>query len=119
MAGVIFSATPPTKKFSIGTDSLSSGEASLANLALFLAINQVKETPIIFFDEIDAHLDSENVIKFLSSVGKFSEIRQIVFISHKPFVFKKADVLLGLTRDHQRSTSTCFSFNPKTHVKAV
>lgn len=111
--GVIFNATPPTKKFSIGTEGLSTGESSLANLALFLALNEVKGSPVIMFDEIDAHLDAENVFKFVSAFGKSSSIKQVVFVSHKPFVFKRADMLLGITKNHADNSATSYSFNTK------
>jgi chromosome segregation ATPase len=39
--GVLFTAIPPGKLYTYGTDSLSSGETSLANLAMFIAINNV------------------------------------------------------------------------------
>jgi chromosome segregation ATPase len=63
------------------------------------------------FDEIDAHLDAENVFKFVSAFGKSSRMKQIVFVSHKPFVFKNADVLLGITKSQSDNSATCFSFN--------
>lgn len=111
LGGIIYSATPPNKRHTIGTESLSSAETSLANLALFLALNEVKNSPVVVFDEIDAHLDSENVYKFVSACGKFSNNKQVVFISHKPFVFKQASVLIGVTKHPNKNTVACYSLN--------
>ena len=111
LGGIIYSATPPNKRHTIGTESLSSAEASLANLALFLALNEVRNSPFVIFDEIDAHLDADNVYKFVSACGKFSNNRQVVFVSHKPFVFKQASVLIGVTKHPQSNTVACYSLN--------
>lgn len=107
--GILFSATPPTKKFTIGTESLSSGESSLANLALFLCLNEVMKSSIVFFDEIDSHLDTENVFRFINVVGKFSRFIQTCFVSHKVYVFSKAEVLLGITKDLKTESAKCLS----------
>lgn len=85
--GVIFQAIPPNKSYTVGTESLSSGESSLANLALFLAINELKQSPFIVLDEIDANLDQNNIYKYISAFGKYAKNKQVVFISHKPFVY--------------------------------
>ena len=113
LAGIIFSAIPPKKSFTIGTDSLSSGESSLANLSLFLAINEVLNSNFIILDEIDANLDFDNVMKFISTFGKFSRKVQVVFVSHKPFVYKHAEVLLGITKHPDKNMAVCYSLDLK------
>ena len=107
--GIVFTATPPTKKFTIGTESLSSGESSMANLALFLCINDVMKSAVILFDEIDAHLDAENVFRLVNVIGKYSSRMQVAFVSHKAFSYSKASVLLGITRNLKNETACCFS----------
>jgi chromosome segregation ATPase len=59
--GAVFTAIPSGKPYTYGTESLSSGEASLANLALFIAINTAIGSKFILIDEIDAHLDNDNL----------------------------------------------------------
>ena len=113
LAGIIFSAIPPKKTYTIGTDSLSSGESSLANLALFLAINEVLNSPFIILDEIDANLDFDNVMKFISTFGKFSRKVQVVFVSHKPFVYKHSEVLLGITKHAEKNMAVCYALDLK------
>ncbi len=113
LGGLIFSAIPPLKTYTIGTDSLSSGESSLANLALFLAINEVLGSSFFILDEIDANLDFDNVMKFISTFGKCAKKIQVVFVSHKPFVFKYADVLLGITKHADKNMACCFSLDLK------
>ena len=69
----MYVATPQNKKFQLGLD-LSFAELVLANLAIFLAINYIQDSPFIIFDEVDAHFDKENMGKFLSSVGRISKV---------------------------------------------
>ena len=59
--GALFTAIPPGKPYTYGTDSLSSGESSLANLAFFITINTILNSNFILIDEIEAHLDSDNL----------------------------------------------------------
>ena len=66
--------------------------------------------------EVLAHLDAENVFKFVSAFGKFSGFKQVAFVSHKPFVFKNADVLLGITKNQQANSASCYSFNLKSWI---
>ncbi len=109
--GLIFSAVPPNKAFTIGTDSLSSGESSLANLSLFLTINELLKSSFIVLDEIDANLDANNIYKFISSFGKYSQNKQIIFISHKPTVYKHAHNLLGITKNHEKNSAVSYCLN--------
>lgn len=45
----------------------------MANLALFLTINTVIGSSFLFIDEIDAHLDNDNLGRLASSLQKYSE----------------------------------------------
>ena len=63
--GLLLSFVPPKKNFTIGTDSLSSGESSLANLAIFICLNLYLNSRFIFLDEIDCNLDSENLGRYI------------------------------------------------------
>jgi chromosome segregation ATPase len=116
--GIIFNATPPAKKFTIGTEGLSSGEASMANVALFLCFNDIKRSSVVLFDEIDAHMDAENVFRLVNTLGKSARIAQVVVVSHKPFLYSRSQVLLGITRHPTKDSSTCFSHRIRPKVAA-
>lgn len=119
--GIIFNATPPAKKFTIGTEGLSSGEASMANVALFLCFNDIKRSSMVLFDEIDAHMDAENVFRLVNTLGKSARIAQVVVVSHKPFLYSRGQVLLGITKHPTKDSSTCYShrLRPKAAAERV
>ena len=102
--GLVFNATPPGKKFGFGTEGLSSGELTLANLCFFLTINEVLRSPFVVFDESDAHLDVENLKKYASMIKKLREKLQVLFITHKPALFDLPDGLIGVTRAPNHSS---------------
>ena len=95
----------------MSADNLSSGEKSIAALALFFAINEALQTPIIFVDEVDAHLDINNAFKLMQILHHVSNIskKQIVYISHRPTSFKYSDVLLGIHYESESKTSRALS----------
>jgi structural maintenance of chromosome 1 len=68
--GVYFYPTPPTKRFVYDLDQLSGGEKSLASLALQYSIAIASKSPFLMLDEIDAFLDSANVLKFVKLVNE-------------------------------------------------
>jgi chromosome segregation ATPase len=102
--GLVYNATPPGKKFGFGTEGLSSGELSLANLCFFLAVNEALNSPFVVFDESDAHLDVDNIKKYASMIRRLIKQQQVLFISHKPAVFSQAQSLIGVTRAPQNSS---------------
>jgi chromosome segregation ATPase len=87
----------------------------MANLAMFIAINFILETRALFIDEIDAHLDQDNLSRLATVFQKLSEKHQVTFITHKHFLYKQADVLIGITKDHETNSATCFSYDNKTN----
>ena len=56
-----FYPCPPNKRALFDITSLSGGEKTVAALALLFSMIQVKRTPMMLLDEIDAFLDQENV----------------------------------------------------------
>ena len=60
--GVRFHAMPPMKRF-LDMDQLSGGERTVAALALLFAIHSYRPAPFFILDEIDAALDSANVMR--------------------------------------------------------
>lgn len=114
LAGIKYTAMPPTKRFRDMTD-LSGGEKTVAALALLFAINLSSPGEAEFFvlDEIDAALDSTNVsrvAKFLR--GRSSQFQTIV-ISLKDTFYDKADCLHGVTRNPETGFSNSFTLDLK------
>lgn len=66
--GLLFNVIPSKKAYTLRGGVLSTGENCLANLALFVAVNDVLKTPCIFIDEIDANLDSENIQRYINFI---------------------------------------------------
>lgn len=56
-----FYPTPPNKRALFDISTLSGGEKTVAAMALLFSMIQVKKTPLMLLDEIDAFLDMENV----------------------------------------------------------
>ena len=112
LAGVKYTAMPPTKRFRDMTD-LSGGEKTVAALALLFALNLSSPTRADFFvlDEIDAALDSTNV----SRVAQFLQHRktdfQTIVISLKDTFYDKADHLHGVCRNPDSGFSQVFSLD--------
>ena len=72
----------------------------MANLAMFIAVNTILNSSALFIDEIDAHLDGENLSRLASVFKKLSEKIKIVSVSHKHFIYKQSELLIGITKDH-------------------
>lgn len=64
--GLVLNVIPSKKAYTLWGNVLSTGENCLANLAFFIALNDAIKSPIIFLDEIDANLDSDNIQKYIN-----------------------------------------------------
>lgn len=61
---IIYEFKPPNKQFDTDINSRSGGEKTIAGLALIFSLAQMKKPQppaMILLDEVDAHLDAENV----------------------------------------------------------
>lgn len=66
---ILFDFKPPNKQFDSDVHARSGGEKTIAGLALIFSMAQMKKPacpPFILLDEVDAHLDPQNV-ELLSS----------------------------------------------------
>ncbi len=76
----------------------SGGEKALMAMALFFAINEVKNLPLFLLDEVEASLDETNVERFAKFAKKINTNgTQVVITSHRPGTMEQADVLFGVT----------------------
>lgn len=96
--GVEIIAQPPGKKERTLT-LLSGGERAMTAIALLFALLEVRPSPFVILDEIEAALDGANVERFASFIDNYAEHTQFVVISHRQGTMEAADVLYGITMD--------------------
>jgi chromosome segregation protein len=94
--GVDVEAKPGGKEIK-RTASMSGGEKALTALAFVFAIQRYKTAPFYLFDEIDAHLDDENVRKVAEMVKKASKNSQFIVITLRDAMMASADRLFGVS----------------------
>ena len=97
-SGVEILVQPPRKRLQNVT-LLSSGERSLAALALVLALDEVNPSPFTILDEVDAALDDANVGRFGEMVARLGLERQFLVITHNHVTMSHASSLYGIHLD--------------------
>ncbi|TQE13797.1 hypothetical protein C1H46_000804 [Malus baccata] len=121
--GIKYTAMPPTKRFR-DMEQLSGGEKTVAALALLFSIHSFRPSPFFILDEVDAALDNLNVAKvagFIRSKAREGARAnqddeggsgfQSIVISLKDSFYDKADALVGVYRDCERSCSETLTFD--------
>jgi chromosome segregation protein len=101
--GVEILVQPPRKRLQNVT-LLSSGERSLAALALVLALDEVNPSPFTILDEVDAALDDANVDRFGRMVARLGVQRQFLVITHNHVTMSYASTLYGIHLDESGSS---------------
>jgi chromosome segregation protein len=102
-SGVEILVQPPRKRLQNVT-LLSSGERSLAALALVLALDEVNPSPFTILDEVDAALDDANVGRFGQMVARLGSQRQFLVITHNHVTMSYASILYGIHLDESGSS---------------
>jgi chromosome segregation protein len=102
-SGVEILVQPPRKRLQNVT-LLSSGERSLAALALVLALDEVNPSPFTILDEVDAALDDANVDRFGRMVARLGAQRQFLVITHNHVTMSYASTLYGIHLDESGSS---------------
>ena len=97
-SGVEILVQPPRKRLQNVT-LLSSGERSLAALALVLALDEVNPSPFTILDEVDAALDDANVDRFGQMLSRLGAQRQFLVITHNHVTMSYASTLYGIHLD--------------------
>jgi chromosome segregation protein len=77
----------------------STGEKTLAAIALLLAIMRKRQSPIYIMDEIDAPLDENNIERFNDILREFSKNSQILIVTHNRATMEHADFIYGITME--------------------
>ena len=101
--GVEILVQPPRKRQQNVT-LLSSGERSLAALALVLALDEVNPSPFTILDEVDAALDDANVDRFGQMIARLGAQRQFLVITHNHVTMSYASTLYGIHLDESGSS---------------
>jgi chromosome segregation protein len=96
--GVEILVQPPRKRLQNVT-LLSSGERSIAALALVLALDEVNPSPFTILDEVDAALDDANVGRFGEMLARLGAQRQFLVITHNHVTMAHASSLYGIHLD--------------------
>lgn len=102
-SGVEILVQPPRKRLQNVT-LLSSGERSLAALALVLALDEVNPSPFTILDEVDAALDDANVGRFGEMLASLGAQRQFLVITHNHVTMSHASTLYGIHLDESGSS---------------
>ncbi|ONK61894.1 uncharacterized protein A4U43_C08F34670 [Asparagus officinalis] len=121
--GIKYTTMPPTKRFR-DMEQLSGGEKTVAALALLFAIHSYRPSPFFILDEVDAALDNLNVAKVAGFIRSKScdgaranqddeggNGFQSIVISLKDSFYDKAEALVGVYRDSERSCSRTLTFD--------
>ena len=94
----------PARKRLQNVTLLSSGERSLAALALVLALDEVNPSPFTILDEVDAALDDANVGRFGEMLARLGLQRQFLVITHNHVTMSHASSLYGIHLDESGSS---------------
>ena len=86
---------PGKKRQQLGL--LSGGERSLCAMAFLFALLEVKCSPLVVLDEVDAPLDGVNVERFATLLRDYSKRTQFIVITHNRETIAAAPMWLGVT----------------------
>jgi len=101
--GIEIFVCPPGKKLK-NLKLLSGGEKSLTALCMILALFLVRPAPFCVFDEVDAALDDQNVVRFNSLMLEIAKKCPIILVTHNKYSMKECDRLYGVTMEDKGIT---------------
>lgn len=90
----------------------STGEKTLAAVALLLAIMRKRQSPIYIMDEIDAPLDENNIERFITIIKDFSNNSQILLVTHNRRTMEESHSIYGITME-EKGISKALSLDVK------
>lgn len=96
--GLDIQARPAGKEVN-AIDSMSGGEKALTALAFIFAVQAYKPSPFYILDEIDAHLDDDNVKRVAELISETSKESQFVVVTLRDSMMAQADELIGVSMD--------------------
>ncbi len=89
-------AQPPGKKLQSLT-LLSGGERCLTAIALLFAILQLRPSPFVILDEVEAALDDVNVTRYADFVRRYTARSQFIVVTHRKGTMEACDRMYGVT----------------------
>ncbi len=89
-------AQPPGKRLQSLT-LLSGGERCLTAIALLFAILQLRPSPFVILDEVEAALDEVNVSRFTDFVRRYTTRSQFIIVTHRKGTMEACDRMYGVT----------------------
>ncbi|SCW27077.1 condensin subunit Smc [Ruminococcaceae bacterium YRB3002] len=89
-------AQPPGKRLQSLT-LLSGGERCLTAIALLFAILELKPSPFVILDEVEAALDDVNVSRFTDFVRRYCVKSQFILVTHRKGTMEACDRMYGVT----------------------
>ena len=95
-SGIEIEVTLPGKRKQ-ALNLLSGGERSLCTVAFLFALLDVKPSPLVVLDEVDAPLDGRNVERFAEALREFTDKTQFIVITHNAVTIASADLWIGVT----------------------
>jgi chromosome segregation protein len=96
--GLDIEANPAGKEVAV-IDSMSGGEKALTALAFIFAVQAYKPSPFYILDEIDAHLDDDNVKRVAELVADTSKGSQFIVVTLRDSMMAQADELIGVSME--------------------
>lgn len=102
--GVNIEASPPGKKLR-NMSLLSGGEKALTAISLLFSILEIKNTPFVILDEVEAALDEENVNRFAKFLKLYSKNNQFLVITHRRGTMEVMEKLYGITMQEKGVSS--------------
>jgi chromosome segregation ATPase len=89
----------PSGKELVRVEAMSGGERALTALAFIFSVQRAKPTALYVLDEIDAHLDDENLKRVAELLRRSSRETQIVVVTLRDAMMSVADRLFGVSMD--------------------
>ncbi|MBR3248056.1 MAG: chromosome segregation protein SMC [Clostridiales bacterium] len=89
-------AQPPGKKLQ-NLSLLSGGERCLTAIGLLFAIQELKPSPFVILDEVEAALDDVNITRFTDFVRRHSARSQFILVTHRKGTMEACDQMYGVT----------------------
>ncbi len=96
--GLEIDAKPRGKEIT-RVDVLSGGEKALTALAFIFALQHFRPTALYVLDEIDAHLDPQNLHRIAELIRRSSRESQVILVTLHDSMMSVADRLFGVTME--------------------
>ena len=78
---------------------MSGGEKTLTSLAFSFGVMHYYSAPFYVLDEVDAALDKANTKKISDLVKKYSNVVQIIVITHNDLMIQDSDKVFGVSME--------------------